>query len=368
MNVIDINAAVDATPAADQLGWMRERNDSVFNDLDRLHNRLADRRERSESQTVKNRELRMVAHPDPQTVDDLHQLQVSVDDSAPRPLTYHGFGQLAGLAKAPAGYLRGLPGPIAADCLRYGLEYARNVEEVKTYTVDGAVSAVTGPNYGRIYDAEVVHGIMETMDPDQWGVATDYMAARATDRSLLVFMVERESTIDIGLAPDGTRDTLKRGVMVRNSEFGAASLSISTFLFRSYCTNGLVFGQQGKSHLSMRHSSGAPERWLAEVKPAIEQYVQGAESGIVKAIDTARARKVAEDNDAMTAWLRNRAGCTAQVAQRAMDRHEIEEGRPMRSMWDAMQGITAVARSERLAEDRLELEQKAGVLFSKIAA
>ena len=37
---------------------------------------------------------------------------------------------MAGLAGAPAGYLRTLPAPMAADCLNYGVQIARDVEDV----------------------------------------------------------------------------------------------------------------------------------------------------------------------------------------------------------------------------------------------
>ena len=364
-----ISANDQAATAADPLGWMRERNDAVFSDLERLHNRLETRRYNSESVTLKNKDMRLVPHANPQTLDEAFKLDVQIgEDRAPCPMTYHGFGQLAGLAKAPAAYLRTLPGPIVADAMRYGLEYARSVEEIKAYTVDDQLASVTGPNYGRIYDSEVVNGVLETMPDEQWQVATDYMAARTTDRTLLVFMVERRGAIEVGLDPHGNPDVLRRGVMIRNSELGAASLSISTFLFRDYCTNGLVFGQRGKSHLSMRHSSGAPERWMAEVRPAIENYVQGSERGILDAVETARNHRIAENEEEALGWLRGKAKLTADQARRSYERHELEEGRPMRTLWDAMQGITAVARSEQYGEDRLALEQAAGQHFAKLAA
>ena len=37
--------------------------------------------------------------------------------------THYAFGQLAQLAEAPAGYLRTLPSPLAADCINFIYEY-----------------------------------------------------------------------------------------------------------------------------------------------------------------------------------------------------------------------------------------------------
>ena len=74
-----------------------------------------------------------------------------------------GFARTTFLAAAlivgaPAAYLRQLPAPLAAINLQYGLTNDR-AEQVKTLeTEDGRTElrAVTGPDYGRIYDHELV--------------------------------------------------------------------------------------------------------------------------------------------------------------------------------------------------------------------
>src|SRR5215475_6087315 len=81
----------------------------------------------------------------------------------PLPLvpTHWSFGQLASLIGAPAAYLRELPAPLAGINLQYGLTSHR-AELVKTLEVeDGRVElrAVTGPDYGRIYDHELVAAV-----------------------------------------------------------------------------------------------------------------------------------------------------------------------------------------------------------------
>ena len=71
-------------------------------------------------------------------------------------------GNSAILVGAPAGYLRQLPAPIAGINLQYGLAHHRS-EMVKTYTTDDGrleLRAVTGPDYGRIHDHELVEALM----------------------------------------------------------------------------------------------------------------------------------------------------------------------------------------------------------------
>jgi hypothetical protein len=51
-----------------------------------------------------------------------------------------------------------------------------------------------------------------------------------------------------------------------------------------------------------------------------------------------------------------------------MQRHVKEEGRPMESVWDAAQAITAIARDIPHQDNRIEIERRAGKLLDKVAA
>lgn len=73
-------------------------------------------------------------------------------------LTHRSFGQLYSVVGAPAAYLRQLPAPLAGINMQYGLTNHR-AEQIKTMEVaDGRTElrAVTGPDYGRIYDHKLV--------------------------------------------------------------------------------------------------------------------------------------------------------------------------------------------------------------------
>jgi hypothetical protein len=75
--------------------------------------------------------------------------------------THWSFGQLASLVGAPGTYLRQLPAPLAGINLQYGLT-SHCAELVKTLEVDDGrveLHAITGPDYGRIYDHELVAAV-----------------------------------------------------------------------------------------------------------------------------------------------------------------------------------------------------------------
>ncbi len=56
------------------------------------------------------------------------------------------------------------------------------------------------------------------------------------------------------------------------------------------------------------------------------------------------------------------------MAKAAKSRHLVEEGRPVETVWDAAQAITAIARDIPHQDNRIEIERKAGALLDKVAA
>ena len=75
-------------------------------------------------------------------------------------------------------------------------------------------------------------------------------------------------------------------------------------------------------------------------------------------IKAARARVVAHNEEDRESFLRKRGfskGETAKIIQTVLN----EEGKPPESVFDFVQGITALARSKAHQDARLELEGKA---------
>src|SRR3954468_1491739 len=138
--------------------WLSRPADERYPSLTDLHRAVKARADRSRARTLDSREMRVEA-----SRNDPNRLPLA-PPGAPEPVapTHWSFGQLSQLVGAPAGYLRHLPAPIAGINLQYGLAHHRS-EMVKTYTTDeGRVElrAVTGPDYGRIHDHELVEALM----------------------------------------------------------------------------------------------------------------------------------------------------------------------------------------------------------------
>jgi hypothetical protein len=135
---------------------------------------------------------------------------------------------------APAAYLRQLPAPLAGINLQYGLTNHR-AEQIKTLeTGDGRTElrAVTGPDYGRIYDHELVSAVQRIAGngtgDTRWkvpgvldwstgiynprvDVTKETTTLYASDRDVFLFLVDDLNPIEAGLLPDGSPDLYFRG-------------------------------------------------------------------------------------------------------------------------------------------------------------
>jgi len=139
--------------------WFSRPDDERYLSLTDLHNSVKRRSERSKTRIVQSEAIRIEA-----SRDNPERLTLMLPD-APAPVapTHWSFGQLASLVGAPAAYLRQLPAALAGINLQYGLSTHR-AEQVKTLEIENGrieLRAVTGPDYGRIFDHELVEAVQK---------------------------------------------------------------------------------------------------------------------------------------------------------------------------------------------------------------
>jgi hypothetical protein len=155
-------------------------------------------------------------------------------DGVPVAPTHWSFGQLAAMVAAPSSYLRQLPAPLAAINLQYGLSSNR-AELIKTLEVESGrveLRAVTSPDYGRIFDHELVAAVQRIAGngtgDTRWKVPgvldwstgiynprVDVTKATTTlyasDRDVFLFLVDDLNPIEAGKLSDGSPDLYFRG-------------------------------------------------------------------------------------------------------------------------------------------------------------
>lgn len=355
--------------------WATRPPEERFTSLPAMRQKLEEIRANSRAAVVSSRRLSVAP-----TADNRGILVEGPNGYAAAPSNW-AFGQLANLSGAPASYLRSLPAPLAADCLNYGLQVERDAQDTGVLLTrrPGAseleLRAATGPRYGRIWNVDVVRALEERFGdgvtgdfrvPGEFGkalaeVTTANTTLYAGDRDMFVFLADEVNRIALPNRRDGKAGELARGFFVTNSETGFGALKIKTFLFDFVCANRIVWGAEELEEISIRHTASAPDRFLEEATPALLEYSRASSAGITSALTAAQSSKV----DKVDAFLASRFG--PRVADRIKAVHVAEEDRPIETIWDAITGATAYARSIPWTAERVEFEERAGELLDLVA-
>lgn len=352
--------------------WASRPDDERFLSLYDMQDHFAAVRNNSAAAVVSSRRIEVI--PEGHT-----GLQVSVvghdafnGTYAP---THWSFGQLAQLAEAPAGYLRTLPAPMAADCINYGLLAKRDISDVGVlaYRNGGPaiLRAATGPRYGRIWNADVIAALASRFGDGvngQWKVPGEFgkpvpvtkqnTTLYASDRDCFVFLCDEEHRIEVPGRRNGENGAMARGFIVWNSEVGDKTFGLGTFLFDYICCNRIIWGMDGYEEIRIRHTASAPDKFLEEIAPALKSYSESSALGVTKAIEAAREKKV----DDVDAFLAKRFGSRVVASIKAA--HQLEEGRPIETLWDATTAVTAFAKSIPHQDKRVEVEREGGAILA----
>jgi hypothetical protein len=253
--------------------WFSRPDDERFLSLGELASAVRGRSERGRTRVVETALIHVEANRN-----DPERLALILPGAdAPVTPTHWSFGQLASQVGAPAAYLRQLPAPLAAINLQYGLTSNR-AEQIKTLETDNGrieLRAVTGPDYGRIYDHELVEAVQKIAGngtgDTRWKVpgvldwstgiynprvdiTRDTTTLYASDRDVFLFLVDDLNPIEAGRLPDGSPDLYFRGFYCWNSEVGAKTLGMASFYLRAVCQNRNLWGVEDFEEISIRHS------------------------------------------------------------------------------------------------------------------
>ena len=364
--------------------WFSRPDDERYLSLGSLHAAVRGRAERATTRTVETKALRVEA-----SRDDAERLALIVPgQDAPVAPTHWSYGQLCSLVGAPASYMRQLPAPLAGINLQHGL-LSHRAELVKTLEADDGrveLRAVTGPDYGRIWDHELVEAVMRIAGDGtgdtrwkvpgllDWSTMThnpfvevtkDTTTLYASDRDVFLFLVDDAHPIEAGRLPNGDPDLYFRGFYCWNSEVGSKTLGMASFYLRAVCMNRNIWGAEGFEEISIRHSKFAGHRFAHQAAPALERFATSSPAPFMAGIRAAREAIVARKDEDRETFLRKR-GFSRPETEKIIATVLEEEGRPPESIFDFVQGITALARDKPHQDARLELEGKAAKLLASV--
>lgn len=365
--------------------WFSRPDDERYLSLTDLHDAMRHRAESATARTVESRTVKVEA-----SRDDAERLSLIVPGrDKPVLPTHWSFGQLCGLVGAPSSYMRQLPAPLAGINLQHGL-LSHRAELIKTLEADNGrveLRAVTGPDYGRIWDHELVAAVTKfagngtgdtrwkvpgvldwsTMTHNPFvDVTKDTTTLYASDRDVFLFLVDDTHPIEAGRLPNGEPDLYFRGFYAWNSEVGSKTLGIASFYLRAVCQNRNLWGVEGFEEITIRHSKFAAQRFAQEAAPALTSFANSSPAPFVAGIKAARERIVARSDEDRESFLRKRGFSKLDTA-RIIETVLSEEGRKPESIFDFVQGITALARTRTRQDTRLDLEGRARKLMERTA-
>ena len=292
--------------------------------------------------------------------------------------THWSFGQLASAIGAPGGYLRTLSPKLLTDCFNEGLAQAESPAKIMVASREegpGNLQAVTSTTYGRIWDADCVDAVTRIQErtsgrfynPPAYvkgGTGTEPSGLYASDHDCFMFLIDGGSRLEVG-----PRAKLNRGFIMSNSETGARTMTLMTFLFNEVCGNHIIWGAQEVNKLVIRHTAGGPYRFDAEAAPLLLAYAEDSALPVESVIRKAQAFALPDNGakrDTLNEWFKSNGKFSNSEVRGGIEAAFAEEGQ-CATLWDAVQGLTAYARGFDHVDARVELERRAGALLNIVS-
>jgi hypothetical protein len=292
-------------------------------------------------------------------------------------LTHWSFGQLATIAGAPPNYLRSLPASIASNAINYGLQ--RHDREQHQLFADRAVPwtvhAITSPRYARVHHDELAARVLDLMaDHAAWHLPLGYKdgvvgaervpsGAYLGDRDMFLFLVDGNRDLDD--PTDCTDAGLFRGFILRNSDVGAAALTLDVFLFRVVCGNHIIWGFQHVAGFRRRHvGASIQEAWTTSLD-GVRAVLDADPAGDRTVLLRATTQELGPTREAVLDAVVQRLELSHKQAAEAYTLAEQHEPNP-RSVWGYVQGLTRLSQRTPWQDGRFALDRAASRLLTTV--
>ena len=350
--------------------WATRPPDERFDSVQALYEAARTRRLRTEERPIETVDFGTEA-----VSDDV--LALRDPSGRPAALTHWSFEQLATIAGAPPKYLRTLPAPIASAAINHGLRAAAT----------GTASAVR--RSGRTVDRARDHiASLRTRPPRRagrpgarphgrhpaWHLPLGYKdgvfgaervpsGAYLGDRDMFLFLVDGNRDLDD--PTDRSQSGLFRGFILRNSDVGAAALTLDVFLFRVVCGNHIIWGFQHVAGFRRRHvGTSIQDAWtssLASVRAALDADPADDRAMLLRAT----TQEIAPTRDGVLDAVTQRLDLPQKQAAEAYTLAEQHETNP-RSVWGYVQGLTRLSQRTPWQDGRFALDRAASRLLTTV--
>jgi hypothetical protein len=237
------------------------------------------------------------------------------------------------------------------------------------------VHAITSSRYARVPHDELTARVLDLMAlhpawslplADKDGVSgAERVPSRAYlgDRDLFLFLVDGNRDLDDPTDP--TQAGLFRGFILRNSDVGAAALTLDMFLYRYCCGNHIIWGFQHVAGFRRRHvGTTIQEAWVASLD-GVRAWLD-ADTGSQRTwLLRATTQELGPDRDAVIDRATTRLELPRKLATEAFTMAEQTETNP-RSVWGYVQGLTRVSQRTPWQDGRFALDRAASRLLTTV--
>ena len=385
--------------------WFRRPAEERYLSLDDLHADLVYVRDRSVDKHAIASKLRVEA--------DGNQLYANYNGKVRMSLNNLSTTQLATITTASPSEVARYPADIAARMLNYRLDNMASVEAAEAPPADefgfGEVAtrnmsdrpdmsllimkrdtpdnedasyvlrSVNGPNYGRVYNADIVAGLMRFAGDGvsgKWRVPYEFgKEVAVTKQNTTIYGSDRDIHVALANEVDKIdvpgRGLMSRAVIATNSEVGCGSMTWKAFYMDYACMNRIFWGVHGVMEFKAKHTRNAANRFKEQFLPQLEGFIMGnyrdEQGELIEAIAAAKSIKVDEDraNRLIAAMPFGGSGVIGtRRTPHVWDAHMRTEGRPIETLWDVHNGLTAYSQKLPYASDRNALDIEAGKLLT----
>lgn len=302
-------------------------------------------------------------------------------------MSHWAFGQFSRMIGAPAAYLRTLPADIAARAMNHGIAAtpAGTTAQLLVQAPNGRptplIRAATSKSYGRVWDAALYSAVNETLckTDARWTLPPTWTGESAGayrgDRDSFLILVNGGSIVtdpSIGAGTSGISSSagiadrgMYRGLLIRNSEVGAAAITIESILFRYVCGNHMLWGAMVDKQFRRRHVGATVVRdTMREIYSFARSFSERPESADTAIITHLIEHELAHTEAACIDELKT-LGATKDQATKAYASCVQHEAASPRSFWGLSQGLTRLSQESGFQDERYSLDQLAGRLMAK---
>jgi len=180
---------------------------------------------------------------------------------------------------------------------------------------------------------------------------------------MFLFLVDGNRDLDD--PTDASHAGLFRGFMLRNSDVGAAALTLDVFLYRSVCSNHIIWGFRHIASLRRRHvGASIHDAWPASLN-AVGAMLDATLADDRSILLRATSQELGPTREAVIETATQRLELSRKHALDAYGLAEQHESNP-RSVWGYVQGLTRLSQRTSWQDARFMLDRAASRLLTTV--